>query len=281
MAKRFIDTELFNDSWYMNLTPELKLFFVYLITNCDNAGIIDLNIRLAEFQTGIKELSNSFETVSKEFGAKRLVHLQENYYFLPNFVRYQYPNGLGSGVKAQQSVILKLQNFNIDLNSLETVNKQLGVSCQTPQDKDMYKDKYKDKDIRGYGGNFEELEIFESTELHFLILEYFGFTEIRNPDKLQQIATFLNILKTDQKIEMFYEQFEAYKTYKEKSNTAKHAFPNFLGHIENRYMDGGWNQENWTDKLSKLNHKPEITSGETLAEYNRRVRENLKLQEHV
>lgn len=93
------------------------------------------------------------------------------------------------------------------------------------------------------------------TNLHFSILEYFGFTEIRNPDKLQQIATFLNILNGDQKIEMFTEQFEAYKTYKEKSNTAKHSFPRFLGSIENRYLDGGWNQENWTDKIDSINPK--------------------------
>lgn len=279
MAKRFIDTELFNDSWYMNLTPEAKLFFIYLITNCDNAGIIDLNIRLAEFQTGIKDFRNSFYTVCAEFGEKRLMNLRENYYFIPNFVRYQYPNGLNSGVKAQQSVVLKLQYFNINPNSLERVNKQFDESYQTPQDKDMYKDIDKDKDIRGSGGNFEEIKIFDSTELHFSILEYFGFTEMRNPDKLQAIATFLNILNTDQKIEMFVEQFESYKTYKEKSTTAKHAFPNFLGHIENRYLDGGWNQENWSAKLETLIRKDnQVASGETLAEHNRRVRENLKLQ---
>lgn len=95
----------------------------------------------------------------------------------------------------------------------------------------------------------DELYVFSDYNFHFTILEYFGFTEMRNPDKLLQIATFLNILNTDGKIEMFTEQFEAYKLYKEKSNTAKHAFPNFLGKIENRYMDGGWNQENWTAKL--------------------------------
>jgi len=54
MAKRFIDTALFDDSWFMDLSVENKLFFVYLITNCDHAGIIDLNLKLAEFKTGIK-----------------------------------------------------------------------------------------------------------------------------------------------------------------------------------------------------------------------------------
>jgi len=93
MAKRFIDTALFDDSWFMDLSVENKLFFVYLITNCDHAGIIDLNLKLAEFKTGIKGLLNSFQTVSKEFG-NRLIFLRDNYYFVPKFIKYQYPNGL-------------------------------------------------------------------------------------------------------------------------------------------------------------------------------------------
>jgi len=275
MAKRFIDTNIFQDSWFMNLSPEAKLFFIYLITNCDNAGIIDLNIRLAEFQTGIKDLRNSFHTVCGEFGEKRLINLKENYYFLPNFIRYQYPNGLNSAVKAQQSVVLKLQDFNINPNSLERVNKQLEGSYITPQDKDMYKDK--DKDIlRGCGGNFEVLEIFENTDLHFSLLDYFGFTEMRNPDKLQQITTFLNILFTDKRIDQFTDQFEAYKAYKEKSTTAKHSFPKFLGTIENRFIDGGWNQENWADRMNGFSQNVQKQSGENLADYNARMKESLK-----
>lgn len=101
----------------------------------------------------------------------------------------------------------------------------------------------------------DEFVCFESTELHFSILDYFDFTEMRNADKLQAITTFLNILNTDHNIELFTEQFEAYKTYKEKSTTAKHSFPRFLGSIENRYLDGGWNQENWAAKIESLSLK--------------------------
>jgi hypothetical protein len=258
----------------MNLTPDAKLFFIYLITNCDNAGIIDLNIRLAEFQTGIKDFRNSFYTVCGEFGEKRLINLKDNYYFLPNFIRYQYPNGLNSAVKAQQSVVLKLQEFDISPNSLERVNKQLEVSCQTPQDKDIYKDK--DKDIlRGCGGNFENHNFFDDTELHFSILDYFGFTEMRNPDKLQQVSVFLNILYSDKKIDQFKYQFESYRAYKNQSNTAKHSFPKFLGTIEARFLDGGWNQENWADRLSGINSKKELSDSPFNQQKTQSLRERI------
>ncbi|HNX11631.1 MAG TPA: DUF4373 domain-containing protein [Paludibacteraceae bacterium] len=97
-----------------------------------------------------------------------------------------------------------------------------------------------------------QLVFFENTDIHFSILEFFGFTEMRNPDKLQQISIFLNILFTDGRINQFTDQFEAYRLYKEKSSTAKHSFPRFLGTIETRYLDGGWNQENWTDRLNAI-----------------------------
>ena len=33
MAKRFIDTEMFDDGWFMKLPINIKLGYIYLITN--------------------------------------------------------------------------------------------------------------------------------------------------------------------------------------------------------------------------------------------------------
>ena len=112
MAKRFIDTGFFSDSWVLDLSKEEKLFVVYLYTNCDHAGIIDLNLRLAEFQTGIKDLAKSYPTLCKQFEG-RLLHLYANYHFLPKFIKFQYPRGLNYNVKAQKSVIDRLKEFNL------------------------------------------------------------------------------------------------------------------------------------------------------------------------
>ena len=147
MAKRFIDTGFFSDSWILDLSMEEKLFVVYLYTNCDHAGIIDLNLRLAEFQTGIKELVKNYPSLSKQLNG-RLVHLYENYHFLPKFIRYQYPKGLSCNVKAQNSVINRLKEFKLFDEKFQTVTKDFGNSYQTVQDidKDIEIDKEKDKD---------------------------------------------------------------------------------------------------------------------------------------
>ena len=133
MAKRFIDTGLFSDSWFSDLSSNNKLFFIYLITRCDNAGIIDLNIKLAEFETGIKGLAKGWATVQQQFG-KRLARLRDNYYLIPQFVPYQYPNGLKPNVNAQKSVIKRLAVFGLDFNSLATVQQQFPNSSPTVLD---------------------------------------------------------------------------------------------------------------------------------------------------
>jgi uncharacterized protein YdaU (DUF1376 family) len=101
----------------------------------------------------------------------------------------------------------------------------------------------------GVGENFSDSEI----DLNLLneILEYFDFNEIRNQDKKTQVYHFLKILHTDNQTDNFKEQFIAYKKYKESSKEIKHGFANFLGTIEERYLDGGWNAQNWQTKSQK------------------------------
>jgi hypothetical protein len=167
MSKRFISTEMFSDSWFMNISVENKLFFIYLITNCDHAGIIDINWKLIEFQTGIKGISKGLSTVTQQFGC-RLTHLRDNYYFIPKFIDFQYGSRLRPEVNAHLSVIRRLAEFGLSyedckihnqtpiLNSSATVDEQFSNSSATVEqgldnsrarDQDKDKDKDKDKDI--------------------------------------------------------------------------------------------------------------------------------------
>lgn len=120
MAKRFIDTNIFNDEWFCDLSKDCKLFFIYYITQCDHAGVLRLNRKLCEFQTGLKSL----ETVIKELG-NCLVTVKENVFFLPKFLKFQYPNFPNSNVKQQDGALKILEGFGIDFNNYLTVNKEL------------------------------------------------------------------------------------------------------------------------------------------------------------
>jgi len=121
MAKRFIDTALFDDEWFMELSKEGKLFWIYAMTKCDHAGILQLNEKLCKFQTGIKNI----ETVKEELG-NRIIILRQPYLFIPKFLFYQYPNFPHSNAKAQKSAIEILTKFELfDKGSL-TLKQGLG-----------------------------------------------------------------------------------------------------------------------------------------------------------
>jgi hypothetical protein len=126
MSKRFIDTNLFNDDWFMDLSKDGKLFFVYFITNCDHAGILKLNKKLIEFQTKIKDL----EIVIQELG-KSLIRVRDNVFFMPKYINFQYPDFPKSNVKQQESalrILIEHGMYDQKTNSIVTVSKELNNS---------------------------------------------------------------------------------------------------------------------------------------------------------
>lgn len=108
MAKRFIDTEIFKDSWFMDLSVSGKLLWFYCITNCDHAGIIEWNKKLIKFQTDIKDL----ETVTEELG-KSLVTVNDHLKLLPKFFEYQYPKYPAKRFAAADGAVLLLIKYDL------------------------------------------------------------------------------------------------------------------------------------------------------------------------
>lgn len=120
MAKRFIDTELFEDPWFMDLSISGKVLWVYCLTKCDHAGVLKWNLKLIQFQTGIKNM----DTVSKELG-NRIVRVSDDYIFIPKFFEFQYPNYPEKKFKAADSAIRILQKYNLIDEDTQTLKKEL------------------------------------------------------------------------------------------------------------------------------------------------------------
>jgi len=85
MAKRFIDTGFLDQKWIRKLSPEKKIFLIYLMLKCDNGGIIDLDFEDAEFWIGKKIGDLDFlpegYLISLDGSGK---------YFMPKFIEWQY-----------------------------------------------------------------------------------------------------------------------------------------------------------------------------------------------
>lgn len=120
MSKRFIDTGIFDDPWFMDLSLSGKVLWLFCITKCNHAGILEMNERLCQFQTGIK----SIDTVIKEL-SNRLIRVSEHYYFIPKYIEFQYPNFPQSKVRQQESAIKILKEFKLFDEKTQTLSKEL------------------------------------------------------------------------------------------------------------------------------------------------------------
>lgn len=151
MAKRFTDSEKFRDVWYRKLSPIHKLFWEYLLAECNHAGIVELDIEQASFLIGDTITQNDVEMF---IANDKIIHIEKYLYFIPNFIKFQYGE-LNPQSKVHASVIKELKRYPID-----TLSIGLGKSMDTIKDKDKDKDKVKDKNkdnivINCYGENYE------------------------------------------------------------------------------------------------------------------------------
>ena len=120
MAKRFIDTGLFDDDWFMELAKDAKILWIYFLTKCDHAGMLKMNVRLCEVQTSIKDLNGTIKLLGN-----RIITVSERLYFIPKFLQYQYPGFPYSKAKAQLSAIEILTKYGLFEDGKLTVSELL------------------------------------------------------------------------------------------------------------------------------------------------------------
>ena len=142
MAKRFTETGKWKKKWIRELGPEMKLFWFYLLDNCDHAGIWEVDIELAAFQIGIEldesEILNTFN--------RKIVPFKPGKWFVPKFIVYQYGE-LNESNRAHLSVIKILTKYGL-YKGLNGVEQGAYKKPEGAKDKEQYKelDNVKDKD---------------------------------------------------------------------------------------------------------------------------------------
>jgi len=160
MANRFTATEKWVDPWFCELSEKDKLFWIYIVDNCDHAGMWQVNWPLVRFH--IKD----YVFNEKAFNG-RIVKLKNNKWFIPNFIEFQYKTGLNPENRAHFSVINLLKK--------EGAYKGLGRGLQARKDMDKDKDKDKNKDKDKYG----EFVLLTKIEYQSLV-DKFGRSAVNN-----------------------------------------------------------------------------------------------------
>lgn len=142
MARRLTDTDKWRDRWFRSLSPEHKHFWTYLMENCNHAGIWDPCWDIVKL-----DLDNPQPYDPIAFG-DHIVILSDGKWFIPDFLKTQYPHGLNQESRPLASVIKIIQEYGL----LEKIEKGFPKGFLTLKDKDKDKDKsssiydkYKDK----------------------------------------------------------------------------------------------------------------------------------------
>jgi hypothetical protein len=114
MAKRFTDTEIWSEDWFLDMPNEYKLFWFYMLANCDHAGIYKVNLR--SFRGLIDPNLNPSEAL-KHFnnGKERIKILNDATWYIEDFIVYQYGTTLNLNNRLHESIsnILKKQDLKL------------------------------------------------------------------------------------------------------------------------------------------------------------------------
>jgi len=179
MAKRFSETDKWQDEWFSELKPFNKLIFLFLVDRCDNAGFFEINARLSSFLIGItieqfeQGLAGLNKCLIKSNDGKKI--------WLKNFIQHQKNLPLNSTNNAHKQIIFLL-NSNKDNFDFDFTNLGANEGLISPLGKGKGKGK-------GNGNGIvidykEEIEIFKNDKIWF---ENFGNAKHILPEALQKM----------------------------------------------------------------------------------------------
>lgn len=111
MAKRFTDTDKWKHKSFRSKCPKCKLFWIYILDNCDYAGIWNVDFELASFHIGA-ELDENFILNS----LKDDIVLLDNgkRWFVPAFISYQYGRQLSRKNQIHMRVIKVICDYDLE-----------------------------------------------------------------------------------------------------------------------------------------------------------------------
>jgi hypothetical protein len=106
MPKRLTDTEKWKDPFFNELSANYKLAWLYLLDECNHAGIWKKSIKRLNFDC---DANFTEEHILKTFG-DRIIVLSEDKWFIPKFIYFQY--GINFVTSKQKQVLSAIEILN-------------------------------------------------------------------------------------------------------------------------------------------------------------------------
>jgi hypothetical protein len=151
MAKRLTDNQKWSKPFIRSLKLPYKVLWLYILDECDHAGIWQVDFDVARIKVGCDEIN--IEDAKKYFGDKIILFDNDEKMFVQDFIDFQYGN-LNPENRAHNSVIAILSKHKLNKKI-----KPLASPLQGCKDKDMDKDKDKDSIAPKFYREFNHLKI--------------------------------------------------------------------------------------------------------------------------
>jgi hypothetical protein len=127
MSKRFMETNIWDQTWFLELSPESKNIWMFLERSCDCAGIWRIDIPEMRRKIGYKniDLSNFLEEVNRDYNkltgepVKRnrvMLIANSTKLWLTGFICFQYEKGttgVNAGIPAIKGALNRLRDEDI------------------------------------------------------------------------------------------------------------------------------------------------------------------------
>src|SRR5688572_10896042 len=146
MAKRFIDTDIFKKGFMKGLQAPYKLLWIYIVSDCNHAGIYEVEIDVAAIRIGCPDITE--EKAIECFGDKIKLLDNGTKWFIPSFIDFQYGQ-LSETNRAHSGAIILLKKYGLldeTLKIKEAPYKPLTSPLQGVKEKDMDKEEEMDTD---------------------------------------------------------------------------------------------------------------------------------------
>ena len=109
MAKRMTDTDKWKKRFIRELKPKHKLLWLYILDDCNHAGIWEIDLDVASIRVGEAVGYKDLDV----FGNKIIMFDNNEKCFIPDFIDFQYGE-LNPNSNVHKSVILLLSRYNLE-----------------------------------------------------------------------------------------------------------------------------------------------------------------------
>lgn len=148
MAKRFTATEIWGEDWFLDMPIQYKLFWYYMLSNCDHAGLFKVNLRsfcsLNNVEISPIEIIKYFNT-----GKDRIREISEKIWLIEDFFLYQYGETFNPNNRVHDSIEKLYMRHNIKMTSIRGLKDLKDRVKDKDKDKDKYSNKNKSQIFKG------------------------------------------------------------------------------------------------------------------------------------